>query len=358
MTRALALLIVVVPALAHGQSCVTGRVVDADAGQPIAGAAVSADWTEGNADRLRAGRETTTDSLGRYRLCLTSRAAVLVQAIVGTTVAYLPITTPDADTTIGDLRVAAEGDTGSAIVAGHVVSETGAPVEGANVTLLGGQIVAPTGTDGAYGLRGPEGSQVLIVRRIGLGAAVVPVNLMAKRPRLVNIAMQKLPPTLAVVSIVADRLRLGPVYDAIGLTKRARDGHGHIMTLDQIEAKQASQTVQLFEGIPGVTLKTDTYGQIRVMPARNHGLTTMYSYGDCTAYIVDGVLIGNGHSTYTLDPSTKLPRGNEDETTLPRPDDLIAVEVYQPGEPTPVESGMVDRCLKILLWTKALLGKP
>jgi hypothetical protein len=351
------LLIAFIPAVVHGQSCITGRVVDADASQPVAGAAVSASWAATGAAHLHAARETTTDSVGRYRLCITSGSAVLVQAVVGTTVAYLPITTPNADTTIADMRMPAESDTAGANVAGHVVSETGAPVEGATVTLLGGPIVAPTAADGAYGLRGHEGSQVLIVRRIGLGAAVVPVTLFSKRPRLVNVTMQRLPPTLEVVTVVADRLRLGPVYDAIGLTQRARDGYGHIMTLDDIDRKQPEETIDLFRGVPGVRYKLDQYGQMRVFPARTIN-STSEDYGDCTAYIVDGNLIGNGHTVYTVDPKLHSAQGNDDETTLPRPGDLIAVEIYQPGQPAPLQAPNVDRCLKVFLWTKAMLQRP
>lgn len=360
LTRRLAVSLVVafIPVSAHGQSCLIGRVVDAGGGQPIAGAAVSADWAVAGSDRLKAASGTATDSLGLYKLCLSSHSSVLVHAIAGMTVAYLPVTTPSADTILPDLRVPPETDTGSAIVAGHVVSEDGKPVEGATVTILGSKVEAPTAPDGAYGLRAPEGTQVLLVRRIGLGAAVVPVQLFSKHPRLVNVAMQRLPPTLDVVTITADRLRLGPVYEAIGLTARARAGHGHILTLDDIEAKQASNTIQLFEGVPGIRFRSDPNGQIRVFPFRNSRVGTINGYGDCTAYAIDGVVLGNGHAVYSLDPQTHLPRGNEDETTLPPPSDLIAVEVYQPGEPTPIQSGMVDRCLKILLWTKAMLGKP
>lgn len=356
--RLAALLGAFTPAMALGQSCITGRVIDAGAGQPIAAAAVSADWTVGGTQRLRTGKETTTDSLGRYRLCLSRDAAVLVHAIVGGTVAYLPITTPKrGDTTLDDLKVPSEGDTGTAVVAGHVVSENGAPVEGATVTILGGHSATPTDADGGYGLRGPEGSQVLVVRRVGLGAAVVPITLSGKQPRLLNVTMQRLPPTLDVVTVVADRLRLGPVYAEIGLTTRARSGHGHILTLDDIERKQPSETIDLLQGMPGVRFRYDKDGHLKVFPDRSARFSTINSYGDCTAYIVDGVLMGNGHAVYTVD-QRDIPQGNADETALPPPPDLIAVEVYQPGEPTPSASGMVDRCLKVFLWTKAMLEKP
>lgn len=342
-----------VPALAWGQPCVTGRVMSVESGQPIAGAAVSAMWTELHKQRLRTTKETTSDSVGRYRLCLARGASVLVQALVGTAIAYVPLTMPGTDTTLADVRVPAETDTGSAIVAGHVVSEAGVPISGAMVSMLGGRAETESGNDGAYGLRGPEGSQVLVVRRVGLGVAVVPVDLSVQQPRLVNVTMQRSAPTLTAVNIVAERVRLQPVYDAIGFTLREQQGHGHFMTAEQIEARQASETTQLFEGMPGVKYRYDHQGQLRIYADR--GASTLEDYGDCTAYYVDGSLIGNGHAVYTVDTSAN-PQGNEDETVLPRPADLIAIEVYQPNEPSPVAAGVVDRCLKVLLWTKAKLG--
>jgi hypothetical protein len=58
---------------------------------------------------------------------------------------------------------------------------------------------------------------------------------------------------------------------------------------------------------------------------------------------------------YALDAVTGQPNGPEDEEQLPPPDDLIAIEVYQPDEPAPVPEGPVGRCLTVLLWTKAMM---
>lgn len=347
-------LVALVPALAWGQPCVTGRVMSVESGEPIAGAAVSAMWTESRKQRLHTTKETTSDSTGHYRLCLTRNASVLLQALVGTAIAYVPLTMPGTDTTVADVRVPAQTDTGAAIVAGHVVSETGAPIEGAMVSMLGGRAETQSAKDGAYGLRGPEGSQVLVVRRVGLGVAVVAVDLSEHQPRLVNVTMQHSAATLTAVNIVADRVRLQPVYDAIGFTLREQQGHGHFMTEEQIDARQASETTQLFEGMPGVKYRYDHTGQLRILPDR--GPSTLEGYGDCTAYFIDGTLIGNGHAVYTVDADGN-PQSNDDETVLPRPADLIAIEVYQPNEPSPVPAGVVDRCLKVFLWTKAKLGK-
>jgi hypothetical protein len=103
-----------------------------------------------------------------------------------------------------------------------------------------------------------------------------------------------------------------------------------------------------------VLVRTDNHNVEHVYADR--GVTTLEGYGSCTAYVVDGQLIGNGNAVYTIDASGAV-TAPEDETAIPAPSNLIAIEVYQPGEPSPVADGGVDRCLKVLLWTKSVLGK-
>jgi Carboxypeptidase regulatory-like domain len=355
MRRALTIALIAMPGLARGQVCVAGRVVDAITAHPVAGVAVKAATADMRKQRLQNSRQTTTDSAGSYRLCVPPGSSALLEAIQGPLSAYLPIVTPSADSTLDDLRLPVGGDTGSAIVTGRVLSETGSPVAGASVVVLGGHINIPTSNDGAFGLRAPAGSQVLVVRRIGLGAAVVPVELSATEPREVHVTMQRTPPTMAQINVIADRTRLEPVYAAIGFTTRQRIGFGHFMTAEDIDNRHDDDTPQLFRGMPGVALKYDHNNVLHVYSAR--GKDRPEEYGKCTAYFVDGLLLGNGRSVYTVDPKTENNTGPEDETQLPRPGDLIAIEVYQDNEPAPVAVGVVDRCLKILLWTKAMIDR-
>jgi hypothetical protein len=352
--RVAVVVLALTPRLITAQSCVTGRVVSAASHDPVRGVAVSAAWAEPSSQRVQTTSSTTSDSSGQFRLCVTPGRSLLLQASLGTAGAYLPFVAPARDTALPDLRLPAEGDTGTAIVAGHVLSESGAPVAGAAVTLFGGTLETVTASDGAYGLRGVSGSQVLIVRQVGLGAAIVPVALSATQPRLANVTMQRAPPTLPVVNVMGERKRMATVYDAIGFSARRNLGHGHFLTWEDIEAKHESDTPDLFRGIPGVVVKTDHNNVQRVYADR--GPTTLAGYGPCTAYIVDGILIGNGRAVYTLDAQSSLPNGPEDETAIPTPGDLIGVEIYQPGEPAPVADIGIDRCLKVVLWTKSVIG--
>lgn len=348
-------------ALTLAGPCVDGRVLEADGDRPVADATISAAWTELRADKkkveqIRVARDTTSDSTGHFHICAIAGASPLVQVRYGQANAYLPVTLSEHDTTVADVRVATQDESEGAAVTGRVVSEAGAPVAGATITVLGTASSTRTKDDGSYAMRDlPAGSQVLVARSIGRGAAVVAVELSARSPATVAVTMQELPPTLAVVDVVADRLQLGSVYRDIGFTRRQRIGNGKFMTADQIERRGAHDTPELFRGIPGVRVVDDHHGVLKVYSDR--GVSTIYNFGDCTAYVVDGTLIGNGRSTDLIRPSTNEPLGGPDELMLPPPGDLIAAEVYQPNEPAPfVLSGTATRCLKIVLWTKAQLA--
>ena len=345
------------------QPCIDGRVLEAEADRPVAKATISAAWTEIRAnskkreiEEIRVARDTTSDSTGRYHICAIAGASVLVQVRYGQSNAYYPLSVGDSGTVAPDLRVSIHDETDLASVTGKVVSETGAPVSGATITLLGTSATTHSSADGTYGMRDlPAGSQVLVARSIGLGAAVVAVELSGRNPTTVAVTMQQLPPTLAVVDIVADRLQLSAIYREIGFTKRQRVGNGKFLTLDQIEGRGAMQTPEIFRGIPGVRVVDDHYGVLKVYSDR--GPNTIFGYGECTAYVVDGTMIGWGKSTDMPVPGTNEPAGGPDELMLPPPGEIIAAEVYQSNEPAPfVNMGPAMRCLKIILWTKAQLA--
>jgi carboxypeptidase family protein/TonB-dependent receptor-like protein len=348
---------------ARAQSCIDGRVLAADADRPIAGATVSATWTEiqtgkkkGPAE-IRVSRDTTTDATGHYHACVTLGASALIQVKYGQAYAYFPIAFAGSTNPPVDLRVSAHDEGEHATVSGKVVSETGDPVKQATITVLGSDASAQTSDHGDFEIRDlPTGSQILIARSVGRDAQVVATDLTATKTTTVSVTMQQLPPTLEVVNIVADRTRLSTVYKDIGFTQRQRIGNGKFMTEAQIEARGVNDVPELFRGMPGVRVVDDHYGVLKVYS--NRGPSTIYDYGDCTAYVVDGTLIGNGRSMDLPLPSTNEPWGGPDELMLPAPEDLIAVEVYQPNEPAPTPlSGPAVRCLKVLLWTKAMLER-
>jgi Carboxypeptidase regulatory-like domain len=358
----LALAVVAPVAVVRGQACLAGRVLAADNSKPVAGAVISAAWTELRADKHRGvsqvqvAHDTVSDAAGHYRICMTPGSSALIQVRLGQSNSYYPVMSAGRDSQAVDLRITTHDESDGANVSGTVVSEAGAPVPRANITVLGSSATTRTKDDGTYDMRDlPPGSQILIARSIGLGAAVVAVDLSPHATTTVAVKMQHLPPMLDVVNVVADRLQLANVYRDIGFTKRQRQGNGIFMNADQIQARQPFDTPELFRGVPGVRVMDNHNGEYQVYSDR--GPTTINDYGDCTAYVVDGTLIGNGKANTPVIPGTIIPYGGPDELMLPPPEELIAVEIYQPNEPSPyVLSGEAARCLKILLWTKAQLA--
>ena len=356
----MSLLLVNLVATILGQPCINGRILESDTDRPVVGATVSAAWTEVRADKkrgveeIRVAKDTTSDASGRYHICAIAGASALIQVRHNQSNAYVPVSLTGTDTAVADIRVSAREDNDRGSVTGRVLSEAGQPVPNVSITLLGTGASTRTGSDGTYAMHDlPVGSQVLIARSIG--AAVVAVDLSEHEPATVSVTMQQLPPTLAVVDIVADRLQLGTVYREVGFTRRQRIGNGKFMTYEQLENRAAMNTPELFRGIPGVRVVDDHNGTFRVFSDR--GPATILGHGDCTAYVIDGTVIGDGKSTAPINPVTNEPVGGPDELMLPAPGEIIAAEVYQPSEPAPfVNMGPAIRCLKIILWTKAQLA--
>jgi Carboxypeptidase regulatory-like domain len=350
-------------ALAFG-ACISGRVLHVDTDQPMPAAKVTAAWTEVRGGKSAANAsvevatEATTDSLGRYRVCLRPGATGLVHVHLGDANAYAPVTLGATDTTLADIRLATASDTGSATVTGRVVNEAGAPVARASIVVLGSSANTTTSDSGEYRLTGLNlGTQVFIVRRIGLGAAIIAASLSAQQPNTVGVTMQHLPPMLDVVAVVADRLRLASVYDAIGFNKRRRIGNGVFLNADEIQHRMASETPEIFRTVPGVQVVDDHRFGIRRVESRR-GPTTFMGPKDCTAYAIDGIAYGDGQAGRIYFPNGAQTEGVPDELGLPVPEELIAVEVYQPNEPSPeIFPPPAFRCLKIMLWTKAMLNQ-
>ncbi|HZS58090.1 MAG TPA: carboxypeptidase-like regulatory domain-containing protein [Gemmatimonadaceae bacterium] len=344
------------------QPCVNGRILESDSDRPVVGATVSAAWTEVRADKkhgveqIRVAKDTTTDAEGRYHICAIAGAEALIQVRFHQSNAYYPVAVPATDTAARDIRVSPNDENERGSIAGRVLSETGQPVPNATITILGTASTVRTSSDGTYAMRElPVGSQVLIARSIGRGAAVVAVDLSEHEPASVSVTMQQLPPTLAVVDIVADRLQLGTVYREVGFTRRQRMGNGHFLTYDQLQYRAAMNTPELFRGVPGVRVVDDHNGTFRLFSDR--GPSTIYGHGDCTAYVIDGTLIGQGKANDPINPLTNEPVGGPDELMLPAPNEIIAAEIYQPSEPSPyVNMGPATRCMKVILWTKAQLA--
>jgi hypothetical protein len=352
-------------------AAVVGRVVDADAEVPVAGATVTLTWTE-----LQLGKETgmhrapqtrtaTTDASGAFRLCAvpgpvdgTLQAALGQRAVTGEiplrvgagelVLTELHIATSD---TAAHITVAAAGvaqgqgawptaRTGPAVVTGRVVTGSGAPISGAAITVLGAAPSTLTQDSGAFALAHlPAGSQTLIVRAIGYAPAEVLVALTSRTPAHVSVTLVPAPSVLPAVHVEGARSR---AFQKIGFTEREKMGFGHFLSdSDLARHATANEVAELFDGVPGVRVayvKGDA-----VLQSTRGG--SIQSPTGCVVYVVDDA------------PVVSADTGAVNIDQYVRASDIGAAEVYQPSE-VPGEFAVSGKtaCVTVVIWTKAKLG--
>jgi carboxypeptidase family protein len=264
-----------------------GRVTRGESGEPVYGAGVRASWEEaGQQVQMSLGM---TDRTGRYHLCVPSGPAILLHGQSLTEAAgYVPPATGTRDLAFTDIRLPTIGDTADVALSGRIVTENGLAVRGASIAFLGRSATTTSGDDGQFHLKGlPAGTQVIIVRSVGLSASILPIDLSTRAPQTITVTMHQPPPTLTTIDIVADRQRLTATYQRVGFTERQKLGFGTFITEDQI-ANHA-----------GVTTADVLTGYQRVYGGDNgdHGVNGAQvdaKYGPyqqshvCTLFVVDG----------------------------------------------------------------------
>ncbi len=314
---------------------VLGRVSRGESDEPVHGAGVRASWNESTAQVQMT--EGVTDRTGHYHLCVPPGPAILLHAQLQTEAAgYIPAATGTRAVVFSDIRLPTIGDTTDATLSGKVVNETGVPVRGASITFLGRTATATTGSDGQFHMKAlPGGTQIIIVRSVGLDASILPVDLTTRAAPAITVTMHKAPPTLATVNIVADR-ELANTYDRLGFSQRKRVGNGTFLTQEDILKKAGVTTGDALVGITRMTVGDNG----------DHGIfgpdvdATYHPGRVCTFYVVDRQVLGQ----------EDFARG------LPPPTEVIGIEVYKPNQPPAIPAPpWADGCAEVVVWTKAML---
>jgi carboxypeptidase family protein/TonB-dependent receptor-like protein len=347
-----------------GPAAVIGRVLDADTDAPATGARVVLYWTElevsaaTGVHRAPRVREATVDSSGTYRLCGTPASVQgSVRASRGglatadvpisnqgelVTIAMLHVPSPDTAVTAsapapaGTTPAAAKPRTvalrtGRAVVEGRVTDPTGKPLAGAELSVAGAAPTTTTSDSGTYTLRGlPSGTQALQIRKLSFAPMQVTVDLSARAPHRTDVKMLPAPPTLTPVQVEGKREK---GLRNVGFTQRQKSGLGRYLTEDQIAEKLPTQMTDIFTTVPGLTIDYSS-GQPQLRGSRGAG-------GTCLTYVIDGV------------PTPMQGDFND----YMHPDEVAAVEVYQPSEAPPQfqASGQSD-CAVVVIWTKTRVG--
>jgi hypothetical protein len=212
---------------------------------------------------------------------------------------------------------------GLATLVGTVRSGNGVPVGGATASVRGTSAVTGTDATGRFVLSGlPAGSQELLVRRIGYGYSAVPVELRHRDTTRVSIVLSVVA-ILDTIRVTANQWVRAEVEE---LQNRLRNGSvGRVRTADDLRGAGSIRTV--FYDFPSLTS--------RAVPG---GFSVLMSRGtrQCSPTIwVDGW------------------RGDVAILEAYRPADLIALEVYPPGE-VPMRYRDFGSCGVVLAWTRYL----
>lgn len=331
----------------ESNSAAIGHVNDPETLKPVPGAEVSIAWTEIQVSKAIGLRRTphllrdTTDEAGAFAICgLPSSMSATLQARKGPAVtAEIPIKVGGADTELFArtlfLSSAAGAKAGNARVSGKVVLEgsaSSAGSAGSRVELVGTDVVVMANENGEFTMTNlPSGSQVLLARHLGYGAASVPVDLTSLERQNVTITLPKF---VAIMDPVLVTARRNASLERVGFSQRRKSGTGQYLGPDRIEKMHAFRVNDILRRIPGIHVTYTATGEI-VESSRG---VSGFSGGSCTQYYIDGM------PWLSMEPGdiNAWVNGNE----------VVAVEVYQ-GPNTPAEfTHGPGACLTIVLWTR------
>lgn len=320
-------------------SVIAGRIQDPDTDEPISGVKVSLVWSEFFASKttgvVRTPHElhTESNSSGFFKIC------GLPGDLEGTLLATRgDLTTPEIPVSMNgallDFRSLAlpRGEARrDGIVTGHVFSPAGKPVANARVEIPMSGLATTTRDDGAFRLVGVHtGTQMLIARSISYSTAAEPINVTSREPLDLSLTLGEKVVSLDTVLITGRR----NVYlEKNGFTARKKRGAGTFFTREDLDHRKPYAITDMVKNVAGFTVVRVTGGTI-VQGSR--GASSFYS-PRCTRAFIDGFEWRN------------LMPGDLD--MIVNPDDVVGMEIYQPGD-VPARFRGISDCLTMVIWTQ------
>ncbi len=333
-----------VPGDTGTSAMVMGSVRVADGRARVAGARVVAAWNDIGFDprtkqvinRPR-GIAVRTDRTGFYRICglpvaqtLSLQAQLDSMHYSGLVETTLQAGDVSVRTFLVDPGHAATATEGHGVVVGVVVGTDGRAVPNARLSEWNGKPATTADSSGRFRLVGlRDGTQAIDVTALGFYPTRVPVDVGAA---VVSdtIRMQAVAVVLQAVKVMAARQytmqRIAMI--APGFALRRRQGFGVFFTADSIDRMNPVFTSDLFRLARGFGVAPDQ---------------SVYSLRPS----------GGFNQGYHCEPDVYLDGAHVDagDVDLVVPTDVLAIEAYQAGEPSPVQFA-AHACGVILIWTK------
>jgi protocatechuate 3,4-dioxygenase beta subunit len=331
---------------------IVGEVRDADTGELLPNAMVTADWMElviGERFRIepRSAR-TRTGASGSFALCGLPSGDVALRArsdaratgglevtLSARSIVRRDLALADGSTFVTVAGEASEGSTrtdtllrGPARLSGVVLNESGRPVADAVVEVWHTGLSARTDASGRFEIASlPTGTHALEVRRIGFVPHQLPVHLASRSPTSVNVVLDKSVRLLDAVRVTARTLYSRRQTE---IEQRRRRGFGHFILRDELEGSPSARVTDMLRRVPGVRVYS-SQGSDVVTFARGETFS-----GPCRPTLfLDGHRLGS----------------SEDLNFLVTVNSLEAIEVYTSAAQAPVEY-WGGGCGAIVLWTR------
>lgn len=328
-------------------SALAGRVLDPDTDAPVGGARVSLAWTDVDVSKekgvVRTPHElhTETNGSGFFKLC------ALPSGLDGTLqVTRGEVSTPEVPTAMNGsllafetLTIAARSESrATGIVMGRVMTLDGKAVSGARVEIPASGVSGVTRENGAFRLSGVlMGTQLLVVRSLSFASTSEPINVTSRAPLDLIVTVGPKANFLDPVLVTARR---DFALEKSGFNARKRGAAGHFFSREDIDRRKPNYISDMLKSLPGFHVTHQLGGT--VISGRSRVTSIMSGNRACSRVFVDGAEWNN------LQPG--------DLDMFVNPDDVIGLEVYQPGD-EPAEFRRFDRgCVTLVVWTQ-LRGK-
>lgn len=219
------------------------------------------------------------------------------------------------------------GDTARAVISGIVRDSLGLPVDGASVFVNPGALIFRTDSAGRFTARVAAATLRIALRRIGFAPLDTVVVTHAGVVLDAEFRMRRLPQALQEVVVEAEQQRQCPRATLEGVLCRREVGRGQFMNRADILATGAIYSWHVLRDQPG--FRQNLNGDPRLVES-----TVGWR---CIAAIVDG-------------------REVNDMNPVPRPQEMFAVEIYQPDEMPPEYQHFYwrgpTRCTLVVFWTE------
>lgn len=219
-----------------------------------------------------------------------------------------------------------------AILRGTIQDLTGAPLEGAEIEVLGAGRKATTPASGTYRLSVPEGRSWVIVRRIGFEPLRVALTFEAGQDRRITFQLDRVPQQLANVTVTAEKIWRRRYEDFVW---RSRSAWGRFLTRDDIaEARPAVLSDLVRRYLPGVSPRAFDWATVGLSHASQANPINC-----APAVSLNGAA---PFGTWAVNDFA--------------PDDVEAIEVYRRGRDVPLEFqrsvSAGGSCGLVVIWLK------